>query len=74
MSRMGYWNKLNWTNLNCLKSATVSIIVWILKIVIDLNPGCQGGLAVINRASHLCDPSSTLASGRMWAEFQSISI
>ena len=24
---------------------------------------------VINRASHLCDPGSTLASGRMWVEF-----
>ena len=36
--------------------------------------GSQGGLVVINRASHLCDPGSTLASGRMWAEFQSISI
>ena len=24
---------------------------------------------VINRASHLCDPGSILASGRMWAEF-----
>ena len=33
----------------------------------------QGGLVVINRASHLCDPGSILASGRMWAEFQSIS-
>ena len=29
---------------------------------------------VINCAFHLCDPGSTLASGRMWAEFQSISI
>ena len=36
--------------------------------------GSQGGLVVINCASHLCDPSSTLASGRMWADFQSISI
>ena len=36
--------------------------------------GGQGGLVVINRASHLCDPGSTLALGRMWAEFQSISI
>ena len=27
---------------------------------------------VINHASHLCDPGLTLASGRMWAEFQSI--
>ena len=36
--------------------------------------GSQGGLVVINRASHLYDPGSTLASGRMWAEFQSISI
>ena len=34
----------------------------------------QGGLVVINRASHLCDPGSILASGRMWVEFQSISI
>ena len=33
----------------------------------------HGGLEVINRASHLSDPGSTLASGRMWAEFQSIS-
>lgn len=36
--------------------------------------GSQGGLAVINRASHFCDPGSTLASGCMWAEFSSISI
>ena len=36
--------------------------------------GNQGGLVVINHASHLCDPGSALASGRMWAEFQSISI
>ena len=28
----------------------------------------------INRASHLCDPGSTMASGHMWAETQSISI
>ena len=28
----------------------------------------NGGLAVINRASHLCDPGSTMASGHMWAE------
>ena len=33
----------------------------------------QGGLVVINHASHLRDPSSTLASGHMWAEIQSIS-
>ena len=33
--------------------------------------GSQGGLVVINHASHLCDPGSTLASGRIWAEFQS---
>ena len=33
----------------------------------------QCGLVVINRASHLCDPGSTLASGLMWAESQSIS-
>ena len=36
--------------------------------------GSQGGLVVINRASHLCDSGSTLASGRKWVEFQSISI
>ena len=35
--------------------------------------GSQGGLVVTNPASHLCDPISTLASGRIWAEFQSIS-
>ena len=34
----------------------------------------NGGLAAINRASHLCDPGSTMASGPMWAEIQSISI
>ena len=33
----------------------------------------NGGLAAINRASHLCDLGSTLASGHMWAEIQSIS-
>ena len=31
------------------------------------------GLVVINRASQLCDLGLTLAWGRMWAEFQSIS-
>ena len=36
--------------------------------------GSQGGLVVINHASHLCDPGVTSGSGRMWAEFQSISI
>ena len=38
------------------------------------NLGSQGGLVVINSASHLCYPGSTLPSDRMWAEFQSISI
>ena len=28
----------------------------------DTNVGSQGGLVVINRAPHLCDPRSTLAS------------
>ena len=28
--------------------------------------GSQGGLVVINRASHLCDPGSTLALGCMY--------
>ena len=31
--------------------------------------GRQGGLVVSNRTSHLCDPGSTLASGRMWVSF-----
>ena len=45
----------------------------LLTRCLTLIMGSQGGLVVINRVSHLCDPGSTLASGRMWAEFQSIS-
>lgn len=41
--------------------------------MIRLQTGSQGVLVVMNRASHLCEPGSTLASGHMWAEFQSIS-
>ena len=46
---------------------------WKLMSVV-MYMGSQGGLVVINRTSHLCDPGSTLATGRMWAEFQSITI
>ena len=34
----------------------------------------NGGLAAINRASHLCDPGTTMSSGHMCAEMQSISV
>ena len=43
------------------------------KFAREVTCGSQGGLVVIIRASHLCDPDSTLALGLMWAEFQSIS-
>ena len=61
------WSRENRVQLNADKCKE-------LRISFAKEQRSQGGLVVINRASHLCDPGSTLASGRMWAEFQSISI
>ena len=34
---------------------------WLIVFVTMTTPTSQGGLVVINRASHLCDPGSTVA-------------
>ena len=59
---------LDWQLTKC-SLAPSYVHVFVLKgAVLSQSP-----LVVIKRASHLCDPGSILASGRMWAEFQSIS-